>query len=641
MQKVGFYEFEPFSLDASRRRLLRDGADVPLKPKVFDTLLALVENSGRVVEKDELISRVWPDTIVEENNLTQNISAIRKALGERRDEHRYVVTIPGRGYRFVAEVRQTNGASDDESAALMAEGVEEKRAQDQQPLSPSAAPASRRGSFRRLAAAALILSALLIGLVVALPRLRRGANQPAPADPSAPAVESIAVLPFVPLGANAGDEHTGPGMADALITRLSNSRRLTVRSTSASLRHAGQDPVAAGRELNVDCVLDGKFQRAGDRVRVTVQLVRVRDGVTLWAATFEEKFTDIFAVQDSISEQVAGALTLRLTREDREHMLKRYTESTEAYQAYLKGRFLLDRRTAESVQRAKDYFQEAVERDPRYALAYSGLADCYHRFAQFRLAPVSEVIPKATEAAATALRLDETLAEAHATLGVINFRFLWDLPAAEREFRRALELDPRYATAHMWYGLHLMAQRKFAEADAEMRRALELEPLSITINNAMGDYYLQLRDYDRALEHYRKTIEMDPSLLVAQVGIARVYEQKGMYREALEQYEVVRGKTKQMPGAAGYTYAVTGRRDEARRILKLMATATKESGDNPYMVAVIHAALGEKDAAFRWLEKSFDERALMPGPLLFDPRLDSLRGDERFKQLARRMNLPS
>jgi Tfp pilus assembly protein PilF len=295
------------------------------------------------------------------------------------------------------------------------------------------------------------------------------------------------------------------------------------------------------------------------------------------------------------------------------------------------------------VQRAKDYFQEAVERDPRYALAYVGLADCYHRFAQFRLAPTSEAIPKATEAVTTALRLDDTLAEAHATLGVINFRYLWDLPAAEREFKRALELDPRYATAHMWYGLHLMAQRKFAEADLEMQRAFELEPLSITINNAMGDYYLQKRDYDRAIEHYRKTIEMDPSMLAAEVGIGRAYEQKGMYAEALRQYELVRGRTesKLLPGAAGYAYAVMGRKDEARKILKRLTTGTKDSSENPYLAAVIHAGLGERDAAFEWLEKSFAEGWLMPGPFLFDPRLDTLREDARFKQLARRMNLPS
>ncbi|HWT02397.1 MAG TPA: tetratricopeptide repeat protein [Pyrinomonadaceae bacterium] len=657
-QREGFYEFEPFRVDAAKRRLLRDGIAQPLKPKVFDTLLVLVENSGRVVEKDELMRRVWPDTIVEENNLTQNISAIRKALGERRDEHRYVVTIPGRGYRFVADVRKTGGEEGQGDALARAPGetkdeengagdngsaVRIEEAEEGRVRLPNVAdvPAPRGKSFRRAVAAALVLSALLIGLVVALPRLRRSvASQPAPAE-SARAVESIAVLPFVPLGAEAGDEHTGPGMADALITRLSNSRRLTVRSTSAVLRYAGQDPVAAGRELNVDAVLDGKFQRDGERVRVTVQLVRVRDGAALWAATFDEPFTDIFAMQDSISEQVAGALTLRLTREDRERMLKRYTESAEAYQAYLKGRFLLDRRTAASVQRAKDYFEEAVERDPRYALAYVGLADCYHRFAQFRMAPTSEAIPKATEAAATALRLDETLAEAHATLGVINFRYAWDSPAAEREFKRALELDPRYATAHMWYGLHLMAAGKSEEAEREMRRALELEPLSITVNNAMGDYYLQKREYDRALEHYRKTIEMDPSMLAAQVGIGRAYEQKGMYAEALRQYELVREKSesKRLPGAAGYTYAVTGRRDEARKMLKRLTAPAQELSENPYLAAVIYAGLGERDAAFEWLEKSLAERALMPGPLLFDPRLDTLRGDARFKHLARRMNL--
>lgn len=647
-QIQGFYEFAPFRIDSGKRILLREGSIVPLKPKVFDTLLVLVENSGRDLGKDELMQTIWPDTIVEENNLTQNISAIRKTLGERRDEHRYIVTIPGRGYRFVADVRRMveteSAAAARDVFAGQAEGVESK---GEAALSALALPEAKtfpaaRSRLRWLAGASLLLSLMVIGLVVALPRLRSSGLASAPE--SKRAVGSIAVLPFKPLGGRAGDEYIGQGMADALITKLSKSRQLTVRSTGAVLRYnnLAQDSLAAGRELGVDSVLDGKLQHEGDRVRVTVQLVRVRDGVSLWAATFDENFTDIFAMQDSISDQVVKALTLELSRDEREHMRKRYTESTAAYQAYLKGRFFLDRRTFESVKKAKDFFQEAIDRDQNYALAYVGLADCYHRFAQFGISPTAEAIPKATAAATKALELDDSLAEAHATLGVIKFRYLWDLPAAERDFKRALELDPHYATAHMWYGLHLMALNRYAEADAEMQRALELEPLSVTINNALADYYVQLRQYDRAIEQYRKTIEIDPSMHSAQLGIGRALEQKGMYREALAEYQEVQSKLgeKLIRPQAGYTYAVSGRKDEARKILNRLLEQAKQANGNPYIIAVIYAGLNEKDDAFKWLEKSYDARTLMPGSLRFDPRLDSLRDDPRYKALAQRMNLP-
>jgi len=630
---------------------------VPLKPKVFDTLLVLVKNSGRVLDKDELMQLIWPDTVVEENNLTQNISAIRRSLGERRDEHHYVVTVPGRGYRFVADVHKASReeaatASEpvllEEPVATTDAAVEERgNAVSPEEATIARESATARGRYWLLAGVIFALLAVLtIVFVLVLSRLR-GSSESGPAITQATTpkkIESIAVLPFKPLGAEAGDEYTGPGMTDALITKLSNSRQLTVRSTSAVLRYSNpnQDALAAGRELGVDSVLEGKIQRAGDRVRVTVQLVRVSDGASLWAQTFDEKFTDIFAMQDSISEQVVKALTLQLSREERERMMKRYTESAEAYQAYLKGRYFLDKRTVESVKKAREYFQEAVDRDQNYALAYSGLADCYHRFAQFGIEQPAQVIPKATAAATTALRLDDSLAEAHATLGLINFRYLRDLPAAEQEFRRALELDPRYGVAHMWYGLLLMASNKPGEADAEMRRAIELEPLSLTINNALGDYYIQLRQYDRAIAQYRKTLEMDPNFSTAQIGIGRAYEQKGMYREALEQFQEVQNKSESqhLPSHAGYTYAVSGRKDEARRILNSVLEEVKQGKGNAYIVAVIYAGLGEKDEAFRWLEKAFADYTLLPGPLSFDPRLDTLRDDARFKDLLRRSGLP-
>ena len=641
-----FYEFEPYTVDVSKRLLLNGDQPVPLKPKVFDTLLALVENSGRIVEKEELMQMIWPDVVVEENNLTQNISAIRKSLGDRQNEHRFVVTVPGRGYRFVADVRKTSRDESPKSAtAVTADKTDvnmDKTSIEAKPFAPTDPPAIRKRRAILIAAGVALVG--VVAIFFLLPRLR-GSSNPAPSGPATSGkIESIAVLPFKLLGAEAGDEYTGPGMADALITKLSNSKQLTVLSTSAVLRYSNptQDSLAAGRELGVDSVLDGKIQRDGDHVRVTVQLVRVKDGASLWAQTFNENFTNIFAVQDSISEQVVKALTLQLSREERERMLKRYTQSAEAYQAYLKGRFFLDKRTTDSVQKARDYFQEAVNRDEKYALAYAGLADCYHRFAQFGISPPAEVIPKATEAARTALGLDDSLAEAHATLGLVSFRYLRDVTAAEQEFKRALELDPRYGLAHMWYGLELLATKRFPEAAAEMQRALELEPLSITINNALGDYYIQIKQYDQAIAQYRKTLEMDSSFTTAQVGLGRAYEQKGMFTEALEQFAAARNKSKrELPlGHEGHVYAVSGRKEEARKVLKSLLDQANQGDGNPYMIAIVYAGLGDKDEAFKWLEKAFADYSLLPGPLRFDPRLEILRSDARYKDLIRLSGLP-
>jgi DNA-binding winged helix-turn-helix (wHTH) protein/TolB-like protein/Tfp pilus assembly protein PilF len=665
-----FYEFDPFRVDSLKRLLLRDGLPVPLKPKVFDTLLVLIENSGRVVEKDELMQSIWPDTAVEENNLTQNISAIRKALGERRDEHRYVVTVPGRGYRFVADVRKAHHAEEQpqaieepgqaqeamqeamqEAAAAQRALASEKSAEMEKghqvlPLAVTSHGGGRR--VRRLTVAGFLILVFLTGILLILPRLLRGgANQAGAAAAGAgtnKTIESIAVLPFKPLGAEAGDEYMGPGMADALITRLSNSKHLRVSSTSAVLRYNSpvQDTLLAGRELNVDSVLDGKIQRDGGRVRVTVQLVRTSDGASLWAQTFDEDFTNIFAMQDSISEQVVRALTLQLSREERERMLKRYTQSVEAYQAYLKGRFFLDKRSVESIKKAMDYFRQAIDKDQNYALAYAGLADCYHRLWQFGEMPAQEAMPKATAAAMRALELDESLAEAHATLGVIKFRFEWDFPGAEREFKRSVELDPAYAMAHLWYALYLAAMNNAREADAEMELAARLDPLSITISNGLADYYFHKRQYDRSIEQHRKTLEMDPGYLSAHNGMGRAYEQKGMYQEAIEEYRkaLKSSDAKFTPAVSGYSYALSGRREEALKILGKLIDGRKQTSGNPYLVAVIYAGLGSKDEAFKWLDKAFAEHSLLPGPLRFDPRLDSLRGDARFKNLLQRVGLP-
>src|SRR6266567_903163 len=381
-QRKPIYAFGPFEVDTSKRLLMREGQPIPLMPKTFDTLIVLMENSDRVLDKDELIERLWPDTVVEENNLTQNISALRKALGESPNERRYIVTVPGRGYRFAASVRELS----DEATNLVMQGrtrstlvmADEHK---QEELAEAEGRSTARNSFSRSGRWGFGLALVVCGFVVALAAGFYLWHSSKPRQPgTGAAVRSLAVLPFKSLGPESGDEYLGIGMADALITRLSNLRQVTVRPTSSVLKFGGQgqDPAEAGRELKVESVLEGSVRRSGDRIRVTVQLVSALDGSPLWADKFDEKFTDIFTVEDSISGRVTEALALRLTGEERGRLTKRYTEDTAAYQLYLKGHYYSTKRTEDGVKKSIEYFEQAIEKDPKFSLAYAGLADSYN-----------------------------------------------------------------------------------------------------------------------------------------------------------------------------------------------------------------------------------------------------------------------
>jgi TolB-like protein/DNA-binding winged helix-turn-helix (wHTH) protein len=656
---------------------------VPLTSKAFDTLLTLVSHGGEVVEKNELIRTLWPDTIVEENNLTQNVSMVRKALGEHRSEHRYIVTIPGRGYSFVASVREadaeyegvheTNEAeatanpTDNNGARLLpveeqsasneaafidaaAQEDEEKTSAEHQngravglrlPLrpdrwSPLHGEAEQRpvSSSRR---SVLTLSILLIVTVATLSYLwffGRAAHNEKP-----PAPGSIAVLPFRLLGNEASDEYLGSGMADALITKLSNIRQITVRPTSAVIKYAGRnnpDPLAAGRELGVDSVLEGTIQRAGDRVRVNVQLISVRESRPLWAAKFDERFTDIFTVQDSISAQVAEALTLKLTGEEQKLLAKRYTDNVEAYQSYLRGRYFLNKRNEEGLRKGIGYFTEAIEKEPAYALAYAGLADAYSvlGFYQFGTLAPEESFQRAKAAAMKALELDETLAEAHASLALARMDVDHDEAGAEREYRRAIELNPNYATAHHWYSDFLAMMDRQAEAMTEIKRALELDPLSLVINATLGERLFYARQYKEAESQLRKTLEMDESFGPAHYLLGLTYEQLGMYEESIAELNRARelsGGSPWMVAALGHSLAMAGRRAEAQQMLVELKQLATRRHVSPYDIATIYTGLGEKTQAFEWLQKMYkpQTRRLLKA----DPRMDSLRQDPRFQEL--------
>ena len=613
-QATDLYEFGPFRIDTRNRLLFRNNEPIPLKPKVVDTLLLLIENSGRVLEKDELIQKLWPDTFVEEANLTQNIYVLRKALNSGTDSENYIETIPRRGYRFAGEVRKV--------AAEQAAAVTPPHA-------------SRRWIW---------IPAILLIAISAVVVFRFVNNRSKSAIASSNPIKTLAVLPFRSLSTGAGDEYIGQGMADALITKLSNAQQIRVRPTSAVLRYdtPNVDPLTAGRALDVEAVLDGKVQRAGNRVRVTVQLLRVSDGANLWGAQYDEDFNGIFALQDSISAQAARSLTVQLTGTQSALMRKHYTQNAEAYDLYLQGRYFWNKRNAAGFRRAIEHFQQALRIDPNYALAYAGLADCYLRLNEYGAPMNQESVPKAKAAVMKALELDNGLYEAHATLGFIKFRHDWDFVGADNEFKQAIQLNPNYSETHQWYAFCLLAFGKTNEADAEMRRAQEVDPLSVSLNSNLALYLFFRHEFDQSLERCRKTLEMEPDFSLARVTLALNYEQKGLTKEAIAEFRKLPDSVANdasNTASLGHALAKDGQISEARRVLSQMLERAQTSYVPPYSVAILYAGLAERSQALDWLERGFQDHSLRPVWLKSDPRLDELRQEDRFIQLLQRVGV--
>ncbi len=631
------YEFGPFRINRAERILLRDGEIVPTTPKQLDILLLLVENRDHIVEKERLMREIWPDTAVEEANLTTNIYMLRKALGEGTNAQQYIQTLPRRGYRFVGEVKEV---ATEDSRSVAKEPVELRLVtrRDQENLLPR--KGLTRGDWASLGAKwKLALAGLGLLAVTAAVAFYWWSKPKSPATGGA--VKTIAVLPFKPLVAESRNESLELGMADTLITKLSGIRNIIVRPVSAVRKYTllEQDPVAAGRELKVDAVLDGSIQTVDERIRVTVRLTRVADGQPLWVDQFNEKMTDLLAIQESVSAKVTSALALRLTSEDKTSLAKRYTTSTEAYQLYLKGRLFWNKRTEEGMWKAIEYFRQAIEKDPSYALAHSGLADAYSILGQY-LDRTDEFDPKALEAATKAVEIDGSLAETHTSLAYALARRNW--PGAEVEFKRAIEINPNYSTAHHWYANGLAGSSRSDEGLAEMRWAQELDPTSVIINSSLGNHYYGKRMYDEAIEQLNKALEMDPNFIHALATLGKAYIKKGMREEAIATHrkavELAGGVNYIKPYLA-YVYAVSDLKVEARKILDELLEQSKRSNVSPFDLAIIHVGLGEKDQAFRWFEKSYQDEGLSLGALIAEPLFDPISSDPRFEDLIRRVRL--
>lgn len=447
-------------------------------------------------------------------------------------------------------------------------------------------------------------------------------------------IHSISVLPFKNLGSQSDDNFLGVAMADALITKLSNIKEVITRPTSAVLKYTQQaeDPLLAGRELNTDAVLDGSIQRYEDRIRVTVQFLSVTDGAPLWANQFDEQFTNVFALQDSISEKVLQILTLKLTGEQKKLIAKRYTENTEAYQSYLKGRYFWNKRDPGSLQKAIEFFKQAIQKDSNYAVAYSGLADCHTLLVLYGVSPTVKPMAEAKAAAERAVALDDTLAEARTSIAYVNAIHYWDWLKSGREFRRAIELNYGYSTAHHWYGIFLLMQGRIEEALGELALAQNYDPLSLGINTDIGLAFYYARQYERAVEQYLSTIELDKDFLRAYWSLGQSYVQVGMFDEAIAAFKKA-SLLSDHPlslGFLGHAYGLSGRRSEALGILAELREIANKCYVSPYFITLIYIGLRDNDQALIWLRKVFEDRFWVLAFLRTDPTFDPLRTDERF-----------
>lgn len=626
--------FGEFILDRHEKILSRDGRPVSLPPKALELLLVLLEKPGHIVQKDLLFERVWPNTFVEEGNLTYTITLLRKALNDDAENPQYIETIPRRGYRFIAALSSAETRGEEDTGVIPGENAD---ALLQTPSSLAASGRRTLGIGRIVAALALV--SLLTGAIAFgyyfFTRKRTIAGDK----------RSIAVLPFVNESGNADIEYLSDGISETLINSLSELEQLKVvaRATAFRFKNRQSNPSDVGRELGVDTVLTGKVTSVGDTLIVQADLIDVSDGSQIWGERYTKKLADLISVPESISRGIITSLQPKLSSEASKQFAELYAGSSHAYELDMKGRFFWNRRTEEGLRKGIEYFDQAIAEDPNYALAHVGLADSYNVMGFYTFLRPDESFPKAKVAARRALELNPDLAQAHNSLAYTALYYDWDFDTAEKEFRRAIELKPNYAVAHQWYGNLLTATGRWDEALQSFRRAHELDPLSQVITAVPAWTYYYSHDYDKAIEPCEKAIELDPNFALAHTWLGQAYERKGDHGKAIAEFKeslrISKGSTEVLALLA-HTYAVSGDERQARMILDELIELSKQKYVSPYQLATVYTGLGETDLALKWLEKAYADRQHVMVFLNYDARLDSLRGDARFQDLVQRMDLP-
>ena len=638
LRPISVVRFGRYEVSFQSGELRKSGLRIRVQQQPMKLLETLLEHPGEVVTREELRSRVWPNESFGDFDQALNIAIakLRSALGDSADNPRFIETLSKRGYRFIADVSVVDA---DPRPKLPEPSSGDPRASEVElklPAAGSAAAPKRRLRTTHwvVAALALVLSVAILAVWLFRSRSRAPAR-----------IRSLAVLPLENLSGDPAQNYFADGMTDELITDLAQISALRVISrTSAMVYKGARKPLPQiARELNVDAVVEGSVLRSGDQVRITAQLIEASTDKHLWSQSYEGELRDTLALQNRVASAIADQIRINLTPQEQAALKNVKVVNPDAYESYLKGRYFWNRRTADGLKVALAYFNQAIEEDPKYTQAYSGLADTYALLGDWQYAVMTpkDAFPKAKAAAIKALELDSTLGEAHNSLAFVLDGFDWDLDAGGREFRRAIELNPGYATAHHWYAWHLSLLGQYDEAIAEMRKAQNLDPLSLIINADLAEILVLAHSYDESIRQSLKTIELDPNFALAHNQLAQAYIQEHKYDEAIAELR----KAVQLSGSSptfmanlARAYALSGRRSEAVQLLSDLKERSDASNSNAPEIAMIYASLGNTDQAMNWLQKAYNDR-FNPGVLL-RPGFDPLRSDSRFRDLVHNMGLP-
>lgn len=630
--------FGPFELNVASGELRKSGIALKLRPQAAKVLVLLVTRPGQMVTREQIKEQVWGSGLFVDfqHGLNLCIQQIRAALGDDADRPRYIETVPRHGYRFIAQVEErVSDPSPSPQVSATDKGPEGR-------LQNRARWWTRSRVMVGVAVAAMsALVAVFVGLAWKFEWSRSG--------PPATRI-MLAVLPVQNLSGDAEQEFVTDGLTEEMISQLGrlNPEELGVIARTSAMTYKGShksvDQIA--RDLRVNYLLEASLRRRGERLHITAQLIRASDQTHVWAHNYDPALGDIVAMQAEVARAIAQEIQVSLTPQAQARLARARSIESAAYQAYLKGRYFWNKRTQQGLMKAIEYFQLAIDKDPANALAYAGLADSYNMLGNWGALPTQEVYKRAKAAATKALELDESLGEVHSALAVTELLFNWDWSDAEKEFERALELNPDYAPAHEWYALYLSSLGRHKEALTEARRAQELEPLSLIIDAHVGWTLYYARQYDQAIEQCRKTLDMDPNFYPAHLYLGRAYLGKGRYEEAVSEFEKARGLAGQEKASSvelGYAYAAKGRGGDALEELHQMEELWKRTNlpVYPYHMGLTYAGLGNKEQALEWLKEAYRQRYAWLIMLREEPRLDGLRSDPRFQDLLRRLALPA
>jgi TolB-like protein/DNA-binding winged helix-turn-helix (wHTH) protein/Flp pilus assembly protein TadD len=632
----GRLQFGVFEVDLRAGELTKRGLRVRLQEQPFQVLAMLLERPGALVTREELRERLWGRTVVDfDHGLNKAINKIREALGDSAENPRFVETVARRGYRFLADVTRIDTAADRQPAPdteVVVPPTDSHRIE----LADAGLPPKQAYLAHAWKGVGLVLALVL---AASLSWILYSQNR------SSSKIRSLAVLPLESLSGDASQDYFTDGMTDALIADLGQISALRVISRTSVMTYKGvrkRLPEIA-HELNVEAVVEGTVLRSGERVRITAQLIKVPDEKHLWAQSYEGELRDTLALQNNVARAIAEQIQVTLNPQEEAALQKSKEVNPGAYEAYLKGRYFWDKRSGEGLRKAIDYFNHAIEADPDYARAYSGLADSYALSGDWEYGILSpqDAFSKAKAAVTRALALDDNLSEAHTSLAFIQDLYDWDWVSAEKEYKRALALNPNYATAHHWYAWHLIVVGRNDEGIAELKKAENLDPLSLIISADLADALCIAHRYDESMQQSRKTIEMDPHFAVAHYQLGQALEQKRRHDEAIAEFrraiELSGGNTTFESNLAN-AYAVSGRKEEATKIVEQLESRQSQGSSTHASIALIYVGLGDNDHAIVWLTKAYQAR--FNPSILVRPVFDPLRSDPRFRDLLQRIGLP-